>query len=134
MFLGTYEPNLMEKGRVALPKKIREQLGGEEMVLTIGFETCILGFTNKQWEEVTRPEMNRSLFSDKEGRDLRRKIYADAINVRLDSQGRCIVPQHMLEYAHINDGVVIIGAGDHFEIWEKTRWEKYRSGLTQNAR
>ena len=36
MFLGTFEPNLMEKGRLALPKKIREELGGKRVVLTIG--------------------------------------------------------------------------------------------------
>lgn len=134
MFLGTYEPNLMEKGRVALPKKIREQLGGEDMVLAIGFETCIFGFTTKQWEEITVSETSKSLFSDKEARDLRRKIYADAENVRLDAQGRCIIPQIMMEYAEIGSGVVIIGAGDHFEIWDKKRWEEYRDGLAKNGR
>lgn len=129
MFLGTYEPNLMERGRIALPKKIREELGGKRLVLTIGFEACIFGFTEKMWEEVTRPELERPLFSDKEGRDLRRKLFADAVSIELDSQGRCVLPPRILEFAGIKNEVLITGEGDHFEIWDKKKWEEYRAGL-----
>lgn len=129
MFLGSFEPNLMDKGRIALPKKIREELGSSRLILTIGFETCIFGFTEKMWEEVTKPELSRPLFSDKEGRDLRRKMYSEAINIELDSQGRCVIPKDMLDFAKIVDQLVVIGAGDHFEIWNKKLWEEYRSGM-----
>ncbi|MBI3379888.1 division/cell wall cluster transcriptional repressor MraZ [Candidatus Gottesmanbacteria bacterium] len=129
MFLGSFEPNLMDKGRIALPKKIREELGGSRLILTIGFETCIFGFTEKMWEEVTKPELSRPLFSDKEGRDLRRKMYAEAINIELDSQGRCIIPKSMMDFAGISSELVVIGAGDHFEIWNKKLWEEYRSSM-----
>lgn len=129
MFLGTYQPNLMAGGRLALPKKIREQLGGYRLVLTIGFEKCIFGFTEKMWEQVTGPELNRPLFSDKEGRDLRRKMYSEAINIELDSQGRFVLPDAMTTFAEIKDSIVIIGAGDHFEIWHKNKWEEYREML-----
>ena len=74
MFLGTFEPNLMDKGRLALPKKIRDELDSQRLILTIGFDECIFGFNVKNWEEITDTELNRPLFSDKEGRDLRRKI------------------------------------------------------------
>jgi MraZ protein len=133
MFLGTFEPNLLDKGRVVLPKKIREELGTGKMILTIGFEDCIFGFAPKEWDEVTRPELTRPLFSDKQGRDLRRIMCAQAVNVELDGQGRCIVPLSMLEFAGIGtEGLVIIGAGDHFEIWSKKRWQEYRMGLRQD--
>lgn len=125
MFLGTYQPNLMVKGRLSLPKKIRNELGGQRMVLTIGFEECIFGFPEKTWEEVTRPELSRPLFSDAEGRDLRRKMCAEAIIIDLDSQGRFIIPQKMFEFADIKERLTLIGAGDHFEIWESEKWAKY---------
>ena len=130
MFLGTYEPQLMDKGRVALPKKIRQELGSDRLVLTIGFEDCIFGFSEKIWEEVTKPELSRPLFSDSQGRELRRKMCAEAVNIVLDSQGRFVIPQVMIEYANVKDELVIIGAGDHFEIWNKKRWEEYRVSLT----
>jgi len=130
MFLGTFEPNLMTKGRVSLPKKLRDELSGNHLVLTIGFEDCIFGFTQRVWEEVTKPELERPLFSDKEGRDLRRKMCSEAISVELDSQGRFIIPARMFEYAKIKEKLIIIGAGDHFEIWDKQSWEEYRKKLS----
>lgn len=133
MFLGTFEPNLLEKGRIALPKKIREELGAGRMILTIGFEECIFGFGERVWDDVTKPELTRPLFSDKEGRDLRRKMCAQAVHVELDAQGRCVLPSQMLEFAGISQGLVIIGAGDHFEIWSKQKWQEYRALLTKNG-
>lgn len=133
MFLGTFEPNLMEKGRVALPKKIRNVLAGDRLVLTIGFEECIFGFTQKGWEEITSSELSRPLFSDKEARVLRRKMYSNAIDIELDSQGRFVIPQNMLEFAKITKNLVIIGAGDHFEIWSKVVWEEYRSSTLKTG-
>lgn len=129
MFLGSFAPNLMDKGRIALPKKIREELGSSRLILTIGFEKCIFGFTERMWEDVTKPELERPLFSDKEGRDLRRKMYSEAVNVELDGQGRCVIPKGMLEFANIVNELVVIGAGDHFEIWSKRGWEEYRKKL-----
>lgn len=129
MFLGSFTPNLMDKGRIALPKKIREELGSSRLILTVGFEKCIFGFTERMWEEVTRPELSRPLFSDKEGRDLRRKMYSEAVNIELDSQGRCILPKNMMEFAGIINELIVLGAGDHFEIWNKTLWEEYRDGM-----
>lgn len=128
MFLGTFEPNLMSGGRIALPKKIREELLGRRLILTIaiGEENCIYGFSEKMWEKTTAPELERPLFSDKEGRDLRRKVFSEALNIELDSQGRCIIPERMLKYAQIDQNIVIKGSGEHFEIWNKEKWEEYR--------
>jgi MraZ protein len=129
MFLGSFSPNLMEKGRIALPKKIRDELDSNRLVLTIGFEECIFGFAQSTWNTVTKTELDKPLFSDKEGRDLRRKMCAEAINIDLDSQGRFIIPEGMLGYINVNHELIIIGAGDHFEIWSKEKWEEYRTRL-----
>jgi len=36
MFLGEYNPNLTEGSRLALPKKMREQIASDQIVLTKG--------------------------------------------------------------------------------------------------
>ncbi len=125
MFLGTYEPNLIGKGRIALPKKIREQLESNKIVLTIGFERCIYGFEEKSWEEIVKPELSRPLFSDSEGRNLRRKMCAEAMVIQLGAQGRYVIPEQMMKYAGIKDKLTLIGAGDHFEVWDSKAWKTY---------
>ena len=131
MFLGTFEPNLMPGGRMALPKKIRESLTGNRLVLTvsIGDEPCVYGFSEKMWETATAPELSRPLFSDKTGRDLRRKIFSEAAAVELDSQGRFVIPERMLKFADINEKIVVNGNGDHFEIWSLANWKGYRAQM-----
>jgi len=128
-FSGSHEPNLLDGNRIALPRRIREATHDRQIVLTTGFEVCIFGFNKQDWESITSAELGRPLFSDKEGRDLRRKMYANAAYVELDSQGRFVIPSEMLVYAKIIDQLVVIGAGDHFEIWSKQLWEAYRQGI-----
>ncbi|MCJ7740616.1 division/cell wall cluster transcriptional repressor MraZ [Candidatus Microgenomates bacterium] len=129
MFLGTYEHNLMEKGRIALPKKLRSFLKGQKVILRVGFEPCIVGFRESDWIETTREQLSKPFFLDKEGRDLRRRIFADAEYAQLDKQGRFIIPKSMMEYVEIKERVIIVGAGDHFEIWSLEKWEEYRLKL-----
>jgi MraZ protein len=128
MFLGSYEPNLISKGRLALPKRIRSELMGGRVVLTIGLEKCLYGFAEKDWEKIVAPELTRPLFSDAEGRAVRRQVCMEAMVVELGSQGRLVMPEAMVEYAGIEKQAVVIGAGDHFEIWEQKEWKRYRDG------
>lgn len=124
MLLGTYEPTLIDKNRLALPVRLRRELEGKKMVLAVGFESCILGFEEKKWAEVTAADLSRPL-SDPVGRELRRKMCMNAEVIALDAQGRFVVPEKMMKYAGIKDELTIIGAGDHFEIWDTKRWQTY---------
>ena len=96
MLLGTYEPNLISKNRLALPAKLRKEITGDRVVLAVGFDDCILGFEEKKWEQVTASDLARPL-SDAEGRDLRRKMFAGAEAIDLGIQGRFVIPEAMAE-------------------------------------
>lgn len=128
MFLGTFKPKLIDERRIALPGKIKKEIKGKRIVLAIGFEKCILGFGEKKWEEVTASDLSRPL-SDSEGRDLRRKMFSGAAVIELGVQGRFVIPKAMARYGGIKDEVVLIGAGDHFEIWDSQEWKVYHQRL-----
>lgn len=51
MFLGTYKTRFTGKGRVVLPKKFREELVRDKIILSRGFEGCIWGFSEEGWKE-----------------------------------------------------------------------------------
>lgn len=132
MYLGTYEPNLIGENRLALPKKIRNELSGERIVLTTGFEECIFGFSEKMWEQTVASEVAKPI-SDEIGRTLRRQMFADASIIELDSQGRFVIPENLVKFANIKSEISIIGAGDHFEIWDRTKWQEYHENLGKTA-
>lgn len=125
MLLGTYKPNAIGNNRFALPINLRREIFSEKLIFSIGFEKCIMVFEEKKWEEVTLADLSRPL-SDTVGRNLRRKLCMNAQTISLDSQGRFVVPEAMVEHCQLKENIIIIGAGDHFEIWDLSIWENYQ--------
>jgi MraZ protein len=130
VFLGTYQTYFSGKGRVILPKKFRAELKQiREVVLTRGLDGCIWGFDKKHWEKEARAQLETPI-TEKRGRDLRRLIFSGTEIAELDNQGRFIIPSALLSYAGIKQGVVIVGVGDHIEIWDPDAWnELFRKGI-----
>ncbi len=129
LFLGKYDHALDERGRVTLPRKIRQELGEQEVVLSRGFDTCIFGFDKESWEKEAAKQLEASVTEEK-ARALRRYMFAGAEKVEVDKLGRVLLPALLKEYAHIGRDVMVIGAGDHFEIWDTKNWEAYESKLS----
>lgn len=124
MFLGEYKAKFSGKGRIILPNKMREELTGKVLVLSRGFEGCIWGFDKKVWQEEAKRQLEIPA-TEERGRFLRRYLFSGSESVELDIQGRFIIPSALLDYASVKKEIVIIGTGDHFEIWNKKAWKKH---------
>lgn len=129
LFLGEYVHVLDDRGRITLPRKIRQELVGEEIVVSRGFDACIFGFDRESWEKEAEKHLEGSL-TDPKSREIRRFLFAAAENIEIDRLGRILLPAHLKEHAKIEKNVVVVGAGDHFEIWEKTVWERQSATIT----
>lgn len=128
MFLGSYRPSFDQTTRrIALPIKIRDYLATREIILSSGYEKCIFGFDPNTWKKESEKQLV-SPITERRARNIRRFLFSSAKSVRFDSQGRFIVPIDLLEYAQI-ERPVIIGAGDHFEIWDEQEWNNVQKGL-----
>lgn len=124
MFLGEYQPNLTEGGRLALPKKLRDQIVGNSVILSRGFERCIFGYDKDDWLREAEKQVSLPI-SDPQVRTLKRYMFSGASDVELDSQGRLVIPQVLKGYAQIEGEMLVVGAGDHFEIWDLTNWKEH---------
>jgi len=113
LFLGKYTHQLTGGNRVVLPKKIRAEISGDEVILAAGFESCIAGFDRKKWEEIAKEQLEIPLYENK-GRVLRRQLFANAMILKVDGQGRVVLPQDLATMAGIKEKITVIGAGDHF--------------------
>jgi MraZ protein len=120
MFLGEYEHNMDDKGRLAVPARFREALG-DGLIVTRGFERCLMGFPRERWEQLSQQVSALSL-GQGDARNLRRLLFSGAADVQLDRQGRILIPQNLREYAGLNDQVIVAGLNTHFEIWSADRW------------
>ena len=130
LFLGEYDHALEDRGRVTLPRKIRQELEEREVVLSRGFDRCIFGFDRASWEKAAGKQLEAPV-TELKAREVRRYMFSGAQKAEIDKLGRILLPAQLKEYASINRDVVIIGAGDHFELWDKQTWEAYTAKLTQ---
>jgi MraZ protein len=132
MFLGEYKHNLTSGKRLALPKKIREQILGDEVVLAKGFESCIFGFARPTWDQTANQELLTPI-SEERGREVRRKMFAGAQVVDIDVQGRVVLPDSLISWARIKGEITVIGAGDHFEVWDSDTWKAYLEKINKES-
>lgn len=131
MFLGEYEHNLDDKGRLAVPARFRDDLG-DGVVITRGFDRCLMGFPRSVWTTLAQQVSNLSL-GQGEARNLRRLLFSGAADVMLDRQGRILIPQNLREYAGLGEQVIVAGLNTHFEIWSNERWREVLDTLDVNA-
>lgn len=131
MFVGMYQTKFSGKGRVVLPKKFRSELTGNEIILSRGFEGCILGFSKEVWETEAEKALQISV-TEERARSLRRYLFSASENVELDEQGRFVIPAVLVDFGKLRDKVVLIGAGDHFEVWDNTGWSKQLKRLEED--
>ena len=126
MFLGKFEAKLLPSNQFVLPAKLRNALKTKDLIIAKGFDNCIYGFSVEEWEKIASQELLKPLLSE-EGRRMRQKVFSQAEQVDFDKQGRFVLPEYMLVFAKIKDQIIIIGAGDHFEIWDKDEWTKLKN-------
>lgn len=132
LFLGEYQPNITEGSRLALPKNLRDQVPGDKVILSKGFEKCIFGYAREDWEEEVFKQADTPI-SDARARRLKRYMFSGAAEVNLDGQGRFVIPAHLREYADIQSSLVLIGTGDHFEIWDESLWKAHLKEIEEEA-
>lgn len=126
---GTYIRSLDEKHRLAVPKRLREQFGEKELTgvyIAPGMDQSLAVYSRKGFEalasRLTEKSSNRPDF-----RNYLRMFYARAEEVPVDSQGRMLIPERLVEFAQLKRDVMLLGVHDHAEIWDKELWDGFLS-------
>lgn len=123
LLLGTYTPKIDRKGRMALPAKMRAQLGAG-MVMARGQEKCVYLLPQNEFRRITA-RIQRASMGNKATRSYLRVFLSGAVESEPDKQGRVLVPQTLRSYAGLGDDIVVIGVGTRAEIWNKESWDAY---------
>jgi mraZ protein len=130
LLTGTYERSLDEKQRLALPKRIRELIGsaGQLLFLTPGTDGSLALYAGPAFAKMADKLAAQSPTAQ-DVRAFGRLLYAQTQSVELDSQGRFRVPPELARHAELGRECVLVGVGDHIELWEKERWNAYLAQL-----
>jgi MraZ protein len=126
LLTGTFSRTLDEKQRVALPKPLRTALGEKSTALFVApcTEGSLALYSDDSFARLAQ-RLAEAPSADGDVRAFGRLFYANAAGVEVDGQGRIRIPQELVEWANLQGEIVLLGVGDHVELWGAERWRTY---------
>ena len=133
LFVGAFERNLDDKGRLALPAQFRDDLGGL-CYLVKGLDKCVNVVPAAVFEEEAAVIAAKVRAGDIT-RNEARALSISASRVALDKQGRINIDEPLRQYADLalSSAVMVSGAGtfDRLEIWSPERFARVNDEGTE---
>ena len=118
MFVGVYERQLDERGRVALPSSYRGELG-DHCYLFFGDDGCV-SVRSVESFEAEAAELVAKAKRGEVSRNRQRAFASSASQATIDKQGRVTLDARLREHAGLASqaAVVVLGNIDQIEIWD----------------
>ena len=138
MLTGAYPMSVDAKGRVTLPAVFRKQLVDEtnKTILLVPFDGCVNGFTREgftAWVDGLFEYADHH-FDPRNRKDvmLKRGLMGSAVEIDVDSAGRVAlgkldVKPGTREKLGLVADVTVVGADDHFEVWNTEEWNRQQA-------
>jgi MraZ protein len=130
MLSGEYRHSIDLKGRIIIPSKMRDEMGGK-IIITRGLDGCLFGYNEKTWNAILE-KLNTLPFTKRDARNFTRFMTSGAITLEFDRQGRVNIPNYLAEYASLIKDVVIVGVINRIEIWSKDKWEEFMNNNVES--
>jgi MraZ protein len=127
LLTGSFSRSIDEKQRIAIPKRIREELlrgDGDSLYIAPGTDGSLALYTEDIFATLAA-RLTAASPAEQDVRAFSRLFYSQAQRVEFDTQGRIRIPAELAKLAGLSREAVMLGVFDHLEIWDRQRWENY---------
>ncbi len=130
VFQGASSLTLDGKGRLSVPTRHRDVLSATAqglLTITKHPHGCLMVFPRPEWD-VFRDRISALPMS---AQWWKRIFLGNAMDVELDSTGRILISPELRQSAGIAKDTVLLGMGNHFELWDKVAYETQEAKAMQ---
>ena len=127
-FRGHFEHTLDAKNRLSIPARFRASFSAG-VVLAKDPEPCMAVWTPDTHEAIIERALGGLNPMGSQYRKVSRFYQGNSFETDLDASGRVILPPPLLGHAGIAKEVVVVGVGDHLEVWSDERWQQQQQAL-----
>jgi MraZ protein len=120
-FRGQHEHNIDAKDRITVPSAYRADLA-QGVVVMEGVERCVEVWPEAAAEAMEATWINHLSPMGADGRRIRRRLFGTSERTELDSAGRVRLPRHLIRHGELAGRSLVVGVGDHLEIWNPDSW------------
>lgn len=121
MFRGEYSHQLDSKGRLIIPSRFRDLLT-DDAILTRGLDHNLVIYPVEAWQTLMQ-QLKEMPITHPSARAFRRLLFSGAVELSLDKQGRVNIPNYLLDYASIEDAILLVGMENFVELWQPDHWK-----------
>ena len=136
-FLSTVTSKIDSKGRISVPAAFRSvavSQGFNGIYLYPSFtESAIEGGGQVLMDSVSQMLAQIDPYTDESGA-LSTALFADSYQMHFDGDGRISIPEMLLDHAGIDKGLIFVGLGAKFQIWNPEKFAIYREAAREKAR
>jgi MraZ protein len=94
-------------------------------------DDCLYAYTFSEWEQV---ESRILAAKSANMAEFRRFFLGNSCECMLDNQDRILIPKSLREYAGLEKEIVLVGNLDHFEIWDRAKWDEVNKRTEQKLK
>lgn len=116
---------------MAIPTKFKADLA-KGAVVTRGLDSSLFLLPLEEWGKLAEKLAGLPL-GQANSRAFARLMLAGAMDVKLDKQGRFVVPEYLRAYAGLGKKAVIVGINTRLEIWDEAAWDAYSAKTEEDA-
>ena len=135
--LGEFECKVDEKGRFKVPAGLLRQFNDQDIdggfVMSKGLDGCLELRTRRQWDEMAEELKKLSVYK-KEYRQLLRFKFSGVKDMKVDGADRLLIPKELIDFADVQQELVLNCIMDKVEIWAKDRYESSMISEEEAAR
>jgi len=129
-FRGTFDHTLDAKSRLTVPARYRSALAdGVVLAMPLDLEPCVGVWRPNEYDEYVREQIDALPRLSPKRPNLERFFYGNSLEAELDGAGRVMIPSFLAEHASLQKEVVVVGAGERMELWNKAAWSGHRPEL-----
>ncbi|WP_077002976.1 division/cell wall cluster transcriptional repressor MraZ [Variovorax sp. KK3] len=130
MFQGASSLSLDAKGRLSVPTRHRDVLSAtasSQLTITKHPHGCLMVFPRPEWEKFR----DRIAQLPMSAQWWKRIFLGNAMDVDMDGTGRVLVSPELRAGANITRDVLLLGMGNHFELWDKATYDAKEAEAAQ---
>ncbi|HEX3509565.1 MAG TPA: division/cell wall cluster transcriptional repressor MraZ [Solirubrobacteraceae bacterium] len=129
-FRGTFDHTLDAKNRLTVPARYRAALSeGVVLAMPVDQRPCVQVWRPEEYGLYTTGALAELRPLSSRRSELERFFYGGSHDADLDAAGRIMLPGYLREHAALAKDVVVVGAGDRLELWDRRTWNEHRSTL-----
>lgn len=124
MLLGEHKRAIDSKGRIILPREMRQEFS-TGLIVTKGLDNCLFLYPVEEWQKLVA-RIEEMPAGSEATRRFSRLFFSNASHLMPDGQGRILIPPGLREMAGFSKEVLIAGVSNKVEVWDPKRWEDYK--------